>query len=100
MSDLAPLVSAAIRDKVVSDLQEERNNLKRKVEELTKSLNSMQTIEISGKSTEGKKIVYSTGQVDRDGVQCSCTSVPHWQVYLESLITCPCSQIDGTLELS
>ena len=57
MSDLAPFVAAAIRDKVVVELKEENDRLRQQLRELRR-------VEITG---TGGSPIYATAQFDEDG---------------------------------
>lgn len=65
MSELAPFVAAAIRDKVVEGLLEENKVLK----EENNRLNSLRTVTIHGISDDddGTTIIYGRGCLDKDG---------------------------------
>ena len=77
MSDIAPFVAAAIRDKTVVDLMEENNKLKRKLEKITTEAN---TIKIK-KGNGDDEVVYAKAEVDKDGWEME-DDVPRWQVDL------------------
>ena len=65
MSDLAPFVAAAIRDKVVEDLQKENAKLVRQAKRRQDDIDALQTIRIVGnnESKTKKAGVYSYGKL-------------------------------------
>lgn len=68
MSDLAPFVAAALRDKVVMEMEQE-------IQELQKRLTYGQTIEIVRESNDSEEIIYATGLL-QDGVhQAKCSQL-------------------------
>ena len=81
MSDLAPLVAATLRDRVVKDQQEEINQLKRKVEQLEGTVQKKisRTVSVTG---PGGSPVYSSGDLNRDGYDMQLDNVPRWMVEL------------------
>ena len=87
MSDLAPFVAAALRDKVVDDLLEENKRLKEKVEVLGE-------IRIVGRdTTRNAAVVYAKGKM-AEGVLHDDT----WTVSLEEVSEAPLNGI-GQLEI-
>jgi hypothetical protein len=104
MSDLAPFVAAAIRDKVVTELVEENNRLKRKVEQLEEQIakKTSHTLMITAASrrsddddnhcVEGNDdddsehrpttVVYAKAEIDDDGWEMAVDTVSRWMVDL------------------
>jgi len=82
MSDFAPFVAAALRDKTIHELMEENRKLRERVRYLM-------AVEITG--PEGQP-VYARGQFDKDG---DYHGNPHlWNVkFSEELTPCPLSEL-------
>jgi hypothetical protein len=80
MSDLAPFVAATIRDKVVADLKEENDKLR-------KQLRQRWTVEVL-RNDEESRVVYATGQFDQGQ-----PDSPFWEVSLSEAISCPLSAL-------
>lgn len=89
MSDLAPFVAAILKDKVVQDLIEENESLRKKNNAMKLVMNG---IEITGPRGQP---VYATGSLDADEY---INSVEHRRVGLEQLELLPVNLI-ATVEL-
>jgi hypothetical protein len=86
MSDLAPFVAAALRDKVINDLMEENQAIR-------KQLQQARRVEITG---PGGAPVYAHAQFDDDGDYDDNPNL--WNVKFpegKQLLSCPLSALDG-----
>jgi hypothetical protein len=81
MSDLAPFVAAALRDRTVADLLEE-------VQTLRAGLTQLKRVEIT---SPGREIVYARGQFDDDGEEQGNPNL--WKVRLHQVAPCPLSDL-------
>jgi hypothetical protein len=80
MSDLAKFVAAAIRDKVVLDLQHENAILKKQLYQVQKQLAKVHTVAITGPMCSP---IYAQGELDRNGKQVGrYDDCPRWFVDL------------------
>lgn len=113
MSDLAPFVAAVLRDKVVTELVEENNRLKRKVEQLEETVekNGSHTLEIGAILCEFddaqqlvgvNPVVYAKAQIDEDGWEMGVDNISRWCVDLttEPGVSCHYSRFDHDLEMT
>ena len=88
MSDLAPFVAAAIRDKVVQELMEENEAMRKQVAKLR----HFKTVEITG---PGGKPVYTRAQFDEDGGYNGNPNL--WSVHFpegKQLLPCPLPRLE------
>jgi hypothetical protein len=89
MSALAPFVAAAVRDKVVQELMEENQAMRKQVAELR----HFKTVEITG---PGGKRVYTRAQFDEDGGYNGNSNL--WSVHFpkgKQLLPCPLPMLEG-----
>jgi hypothetical protein len=89
MSDLAPFVAAAIRDKVVQELMKENEAMRKQVAKLRQ----FKTVEITG---PGGNPVYTRAQFDEDG--CYNGNPNLWSVHFpegKQLFPCPLPMLEG-----
>jgi hypothetical protein len=89
MSAFAPFVAAAIRDKVVLELMEENEDMRKQVAKLR----HFKTVEITG---PGGDRVYTRAQFDEDGGYKGNPNL--WSVHFptdQQLVPCPLPMLDG-----
>jgi hypothetical protein len=89
MSAFAPFVAAAIRDKVVQDLMEENEDMRKQVAKLR----HFKTVEITG---PGGDRVYTRAQFDEDGGYKGNPNL--WSVHFptdQQMLPCPLPMLDG-----